>query len=131
MDYYTFNQKNYRASLNKNTKAFFPITIVVIIFLIGLAIFFKTEDKNQYNFYFVQIDSFSNYSSADELKNQLQKHNTLSYIHFDDKYRVLVSFYPTKKQAENVAERLRESYKNTTIFTSSFDEFNGKNTLTK
>lgn len=131
MNHYTFNQKTYRANLNKKTKAFFPITIVLIIILLGIALLFKTDNTNQYEFYFVQIDSFSNYSSAENLRNQLQKQNTLSYIHFDEEYRVLISFYPTKKQAENVANRLAENYKNTSIYTLFFDEFNGKNYLAK
>ncbi len=130
MDNYVFNQKEYRRNLKKRSSFFFPIVIVAIILLIGLYIFLNSNN-NEIKYYFVKIDSFSTYSEANDLATKLQSQNAGGFVHFDEKYHVLASFYPSKKQAENVAERLKNEYINADVYTLSFSEFNGKNQLTK
>lgn len=131
MDNYVFNQKEYRQSIKKKTSFFFPIVIIVIIILIGLVLFFNSNNRNEIKYYFVKIDSFSTYSDANKLATQLQEQNAGGYIHFDEKYHVLASYYSSQDQAKNVVERLKEKYNNADIYTLTFSEFNGKNQLTK
>lgn len=131
MKKYIFDQKNYRSNLKKKASSFFPIIIILIIILTGLVLFFKSDTNNLQTYHFVQIDGFSTYSSANECCEKLLKQNAKGFIHFDKEYRVLVSHYPTKKQARNVIENLIEKYPNAKIYSLSFQKFNGKNLLTR
>lgn len=118
---------------NLNTKNFLSqLLVLVIIFLsIVTPILFnvKTQEKNK--FYFIEIESFSTHKSAENFALNLSKNLPTPYIYFDSKYRVLICFTSSKKQAEKLQKNLQKSNPKASVFSLKFLPIKSSSTLNK
>lgn len=128
---YKFDYNQYKKRTTKNSYISFVILFLTIILLTGLAVFIKPIKTSNYKFYFVKANSFSTYSQANTLAQEIQKSGGAGYIHLDKKYHVLINFYQNKKDAESVAENLKNDYKNVEVYTISAKKFKNLQNLNK
>lgn len=130
MENYIFNSKLYRKNLGKKSFKIFPLLMTIMILFVVLFVFFKPQNKQTNKFYFLEIGNFSTYSQAQKLAKELQDKDSGGHIFFQEKYHVFASFYPTKKQAENVLENILPSYPKATIFCLENQKFISNNSFT-
>lgn len=116
MQNYEFNYNAYISKIKPKQKIGFTLILITIILLMGLCMFIGFSPNITQNFYFVEINSFYKYLDATNLASQLQNKGGAGYVYYDEKYHVLASFYPTKKEAESVCENLKEQYPNCAVF---------------
>jgi len=130
MDNFKFDAKDYKKRTNKNHISIFFIVFLIILLTIG-SVFLLPKQNNVDRFYFVEIDSFSRYSDATILAQKIQQESGAGYVHYDEKYHVLVSFYVNKKQAKSVVENISADYPNSDIYTLEIFRFLTTDNLTK
>ena len=129
MQEYQFDLKEYKKRVaNNNYGAPFAILIFVCVLLMGAIFFLKPKtQKNVDALYFVEVNSFLNYSDANTLAQEIQNKNGAGYVYFDGKYHVFASVYPTKTDAKTVCENLKENYQTAKIFELEIKTINIKN----
>ena len=127
---YKFNYYQHKKFLNKKNNFFCLIIVLLIVLLLGLCIFLKPHKSKINEFYFVEIDNFQTYKKALNLSEELQNLACKSYIYFDDKYHVLVSFYSNKNDAEKVCENLKNDYPKSQVICLTFSQFQTHKNLT-
>lgn len=127
MPEYIFNFNEYKKKIKKSTNFNWVFTIVFIIFLLGLNVFFKTNFTPNYNFYFVEIDCVKSFSKANKIANELCIKNGAGFIYFDNNYHVLAGFYKDETSAKTVAENIANEFKNAKIFSISVSKSATKN----
>ena len=128
---YEFDYNQYKKRTIKNNGVPFVILLLIIILLTGLAVFIKPIKTSNYEFYFVKANSFSTYSQANIFAQEIQKSGGAGYIHLDKKYHVIINFYQNKKDAESVAENLKNDYQNIEVYTISAKKFKNLQNLSK
>lgn len=118
MQEYQFDLKEYKKRVaNNNYGAPFAVLIFVCVLLMGAIFFLKPKtQKNVDLLYFVEINNFLNYSSANTLAQEIQTKGGAGYVYFDGKYHVFASVYLTKTDAKSVCENLKENYPTSKIF---------------
>lgn len=127
MPEYIFNFNEYKKKIKKSTNFNWVFTIVFIIFLLGLNVFFKTNFTPNYDFYFVEIDCVKSFSKANKIANELCIKNGAGYIYFDNNYHVLAGFYKDEASAKTVAENISNEFQNAKIFSISVSKSATKN----
>ncbi len=116
---YEFDYNQYKKRTSHKNGLAFSILFILIILLTGVAVYFKPIKTSDYEFYFVKVNSFSTYTQANSLATEIQNSGGAGYVYLDKKYHVLVNFYQNQKDAENVAENLKDDYPNVEVFTIS------------
>ncbi len=127
---YSFNYQEYQQRIKKKSNHSFTILIITIILLFGLAVFLFPHDLGISYLYFVEVNNFINYSEANKLANEIKEKNGAGYIYYDGKYHVLASFYPSKSDAETIAENLKAEYPSSSVYSLEIKRYNKKNSLT-
>lgn len=127
MSDYTFNYNLYKKNINKKSNSFLLILILTILVLFIFALYLNPNNSGTFEFYFVQMDSFQNYSKANILSQELKTKNAPGYVYHDIKYRVLASFYTNYDDAENVVNNLKSTYKNACVYTLSTNQIQKNN----
>lgn len=130
MENYTFDLKEYRKKIVHRRTMPISIIALFIILLIGLAFFLIPKKYSTSKFYFVEINSFLNYSSASELSSEIQSRGGAGFIYYDGSYHVLACYYPTKSEAEAVVENLSTDY-SARIYTLETKKFTKSNSFSK
>lgn len=116
MDYF-FDEKNYLAKFKpKNNDNFFIFVPIVIILLLGLAVFLNQQNKTTYNFYFIEIENVLNYSKANTLAQQLQTEGEAGFIYFDGSYHVFSKFCLDEKSADTELKNAIKKYPLSKLF---------------
>ena len=131
---YLYNSKQKKDTIihgNKSNATPICVLIVMIILLTGVAFYFIETREQTNEFYFVQIDEYLNYSTASKLSTEIQSKNGAGYIHFDGRYHVLASYYPTNEEAENVVEQVKEEYPSCSVYILECKKFKNKANLSK
>jgi len=125
-----FDYNQYKKSIYKNNdKIFFPLIFLVIILLLGLAIFLRPQANIYVEYYFVELGSFESYKSANEYALSIQENGGAGYIYYDEKYHVFASFYSTYGDADTVTKNLKNDYPKTNIFTLQVLNLNKKSNI--
>ncbi|MCQ2564889.1 MAG: hypothetical protein MJ152_03450 [Clostridia bacterium] len=91
----------------------------------------KQFEKPSKQLYFVEIQTFTNYSAANTLANQIKKENGAGFVYFDGTYHVLVSYYPNSDTAEKVTQNLASTYANAKTFAIDINTSAYNKNLTK
>ncbi len=113
---YTFNYYQYKQRISKKQNFGFCLLALCVIILLGGIIAINQFEKPTEQLYFVEVQSFTTYSSASILSNQIKKENGAGFVYFDGTYHVLASFYPNSETAETVAKNLTSTYANAKMF---------------
>ena len=116
MEVFQFDYYQYKKRINNNLKFNFSVIFILIILLLGMAIYLKPSEK-KLNFYFVEIASFQTYSKASTLANEIKQQHGAGYIYYDYNYKVLATYFTSKSDAEKVVSNLVESYPNAKVYT--------------
>ncbi len=116
MQNYTFDYYTYKSKIKQADKVGFTIIIVLIIILLGCAVFVKTSKTKTTTFYFVQVGEYLKYADASSMATEIQSKSGAGYVYYDGTYHVLTSFYLTEDDAQSVVNKLTESYPNATVF---------------
>jgi len=128
---YQFNYNEYKKRTNNNLKVPFSILFLIIIFLSAIIVFIKPIKTSNHELYFITANSFSTYSQANTLSQEIKNFEGAGYIHYDKKYHVIINFYHEKKDAENVINNLKPNYSNIDIYTISIKNLKKSSNLTQ
>ena len=126
---YVFDYNHYKQSVNPKKTNWFFFAFLIIILLSGIHILINPRKIILEEFYFIEIDNFQTYSSAQKLASEINLQQGAGFIFYDGKYHVLASFYSDKNQAKTVLNNLISSYENATIFTLSAAQLEANNSL--
>lgn len=128
---YQFNYHEYKNRIKPKPTGSISVIVIFIIILLGLAYFFQPRSKKAYEFYFVEVNSYLNYTEANNMANTIQQSGGAGYVYFNGRYHVLASFYPSEADARSVCENLKSDYPNAKIFTIEADDFARLKNLTR
>lgn len=123
MQEYLFDYSSYKKRIKKTNKFGFIDIFFLIIFLCSLCIVLKQTNTQTYNYYFVEISQFKNFSKANKLANEISQQAGAGFVYFDNSYHVLAGFYLNFSDAETVANNLTDDYKNAKVFSLSATKF--------
>lgn len=116
MQTYEFNYNEYKKKSKRGKSHSLLIIAILIIVLISMCIFLNpTNATNKY--YFVRINTYLTYKEANNAATELHSRSAGGYIHFDGRYHVLASFYPSKAEAEAVLSNISHLYPHADIYT--------------
>ncbi|MFQ6752206.1 MAG: hypothetical protein ACLRFL_01390 [Clostridia bacterium] len=65
------------------------------------------------------------------MATKIQQQSGAGYIYYDEKYRVLASFYLTEKEAESVIKNISSDYSHSRVYTLDIHRFSSLNNLSK
>jgi ABC-type multidrug transport system fused ATPase/permease subunit len=116
MEDFQFNYYQYKKRINNNLKFNFSVVFILIILLLGMAIYLKPGEK-KLNFYLVEIASFQTYSKASTFANEIRQQHGAGYIYYDYNYKVLATYFTSKSDAEKVISNLDITYPNAKVYT--------------
>lgn len=122
MQEYVFDYRQYKKNVSKKNK-FSPLIFIIIIALLGLAVYLKPSKKLMSCFYFVSAGEYLSYNDAKNVSSEIIEKQGAGFIHYDGTYHVLISFYPTEKSAKNVLEQIKNDYKNACIYKMEIEKF--------
>lgn len=129
MQNYIFNNSQYLKRINKPKKFIFTILISLIIILTFIFSHIKTNSQTV-NFYFIQVEKFSNYKDALNFKIETEKESKKTlFIYFDNYYFLLHSFHTNYKITTEELKKFPNK-NNVKILTISASKFSSKKTLT-
>ena len=99
-------------------KKFLFIFLYSLIFaLIVFSVYSTLTLKNTIiNFYFVEVDSLTNYSQAEILANEIRTKNGAGFVYSNFTHSVIYGCYLSKKDAVKVKNNLQKSYSNCKFF---------------
>ena len=111
----SFNFKEYKKRLHVKKFPSFLILIFAIILLAFFAFYLYPTNTQKHTFYFVSISSFSTHSKASNFASEIKNLGGAGYVFFEKNYNVLACCFTNKKEAENVVENLKTTYKNASV----------------
>lgn len=120
---YTFDYIKYKKRTLKTSGIPFSILLTIIILLTGFIIYIKPIKLSSQELYFIKANSFSTYQQANSLAQEIQAVGGAGYIHLDKQYHVLINFYKNKSDAESVLNSIKDSYKNSKLYSISIKNF--------
>ena len=128
---YQFDYISYKKRTTNNISLSFTFLVISIIFLTGLAVYFKPLKTSNYEFYFVKANTFSTYTQANNLSLEIQNSGGGGNLHYKNGYNILVNFYTNKNDAEAVCENLKSTYTTASIYTIQAKNFKNLSDLSK
>lgn len=123
MSEYTFNYYQYKKQINKNKPYNFTLIFLVIVLLLGICVFLRPKREQFSELYFVQSGEFQTYQQALNHSQEIASMGGAGYVYFENNYHVIAGFYSNHEDAKSVAEKLKNEYKASRIFSLKTKHF--------
>ena len=119
MQEYHFDYAQYKKRLNKKLNISFVFLLIPIIILCAIFSALQQPKIYTYEYHFVQLNQFENYTQAFEFATQIKQLEGAGYIYKDTSYHIFANYYKDIKDAEKVCKNLKKDYKNCKIYSIS------------